>query len=130
MFVTLESGELTELYDSIEQLESNIKDYQEFLGGLRSTFDLCGEGCTEGEGGRKLDVDYVLEMYHSFELEDDFLEQEIESSSYIQAGSVRNMTDHCKELLDEKRSEREVLLEQRDELEKKVGFDRHPKKDI
>lgn len=118
------------LYDTLEDLETEIWGYQEFLGDLRITYDECGDGCTVSRrAGRNIDPDYLMDLYRESPFQDDYIEQELEDAHNVQARRVRKMTRHCREMLAEKRGTREKLLEARKRLEREVAFARHPKKD-
>lgn len=116
--------------EELEDVEDEIKGYQEFLGDLRLTYVECGEGCKESAGaGRSIDPGYLEDLYGGLSFQDNFLEAELDRAESVQARRLRRLTKHCREILAEKRETREGLIEARKQLERKVAFGRHPKKD-
>lgn len=121
------TGEYQEVFEKLEDLEQDIQSYQDFLGSVKKSFDECGDGChNRFNGGRVLDAEYIksdhAELVDEDELIDSFLEDEITSKE------VRELTGYCRGRIAEMREDRNELIDERRELERKIGFYRHPKK--
>jgi hypothetical protein len=119
--------EYREIFGQLEELEQDIQSYQDFLGSVKKSFDECGEGCRNRfNGGRVLDAEYIksdhADLVEEDELIDTFLEDEITSRE------VRELTGYCRGRIAEMREDRNELIDERGDLERKIGFYRHPKK--
>lgn len=114
-------------FEQLETLEQDIQNYQTFLGSVQESFDECRDGCRDKfNGGRVLDAEYISSRHEEL-LEDDYIDSLLEGE--ITATEVRELTGYCRDQIAGMREEREDLLEECTQLEKQIGFYRHPKKD-
>jgi hypothetical protein len=115
--------------EQLEEVEQDIDSYQEFLGSVQESFDECRDGChNRFNGGRVLDADYIKPNHVELAEDDEFIDSVLEGE--IASREVRELTGYCRGRIAEMREERQEMIAKRRELEKQIGFYRHPKKDF
>ncbi|MFQ3275475.1 MAG: uncharacterized coiled-coil DUF342 family protein [Candidatus Nanohaloarchaea archaeon] len=118
-----------ETFEELEEVEQEIKSYQEFLGSVQTSFDECRDGCRDRfNGGRVLDADYIKSRHIELVDDDEFIDSVLEGD--ITSREIREITGYCRGRIAEMREERQEMIDERRQLEKSIGFYRHPKKDF
>lgn len=119
--------EYREVYENLEDLELNIKHYQEFLGSVQASFDECKDGCRDRFNvGRVLDASYIQPKNKSRVDDDEYIDSMLEGE--ITSSEIRRLTGYCRGIISEMRDDRQELKDELRRLEKHIGFNRHPKK--
>jgi uncharacterized coiled-coil DUF342 family protein len=121
--------EYREIFRQLEELEQDIQSYQEFLGSVQKSFDECSGGCRNRfNGGRVIEAEYIKPDHIELIEDDKFIDSVLEGE--ITSSEVRKLTDYCRDRIAEMREDRNELIDERRELEKKFGVYRHPKKNF
>jgi hypothetical protein len=123
------TGEYQEVFEKLEDLEQDIQSYQDFLGSVKESFDECSGGCRNRfNGSRVLEAEYIKPDHIELIEDDKFIDSVLEGE--ITSSEVRKLTDYCRDRIAEMREDRNELIDERRELEKKFGVYRHPKKNF